>query len=552
MNSESSYKFALPPVWLRFLIIILLILGIFFRLVNLDRKVYWLDESHTSLRIFGYTEPEFIKDVFANQVVTSTDLVKYQSPSPEKGWSDTVRVVGGNTEHAPLYYLSLRVWAQVFGSSVAGIRSFSAAISFLAFPAIYWLCLELFQSSLAGWISIALLTISPFHILYAQEARPYSLLTVAILFSSAALLRGIRVKTKASWILYGIALTLGLYTHWFFAVVAVSHALYVAVIEKCRPNKTVIAYVLASIAGLIAFSPWIINAMTAPPPLKEQMGWVFQKLPLFTLVKSWELSVSRAFFDLDRGWCLPPGNTNCRYLLSYDEAPIYFLIIPIILLVGYSIYFLYRQTSPRVWLFITILIGVMALALIVPDLIKGGQRSTVTRYLIPCLLGIQLTVAYCLAAKISYISVKLWQQKLWQIAMVVLISLGVLSSAVSSQADGWWSKGGNYHVAPIAEILNQANKPLVFYSVPSDVLWGKGGSVGRVMPLIRMFAPKVGILFVVQPKVPEKIPDGFDELFVYRPHEELKQWLEQDQNYKLEAVALQQKGETPRIWKLIP
>ena len=39
----------------------------------------------------------------------------------------------------------------------------------------YWLCLELFESSVTAWLAVAIIAISPFQIVYAQEARPYSL-----------------------------------------------------------------------------------------------------------------------------------------------------------------------------------------------------------------------------------------------------------------------------------------------------------------------------------------------------------------------------------------
>ena len=41
--------------------IVILVLGIFFRFANLEKKVYWIDEGYTSLRISGYTESEFIQ-----------------------------------------------------------------------------------------------------------------------------------------------------------------------------------------------------------------------------------------------------------------------------------------------------------------------------------------------------------------------------------------------------------------------------------------------------------------------------------------------------------
>ena len=43
---------------------IFLVVGVFFRFANLDAKVYWHDETYTSLRISGYTVNETIKLCF--------------------------------------------------------------------------------------------------------------------------------------------------------------------------------------------------------------------------------------------------------------------------------------------------------------------------------------------------------------------------------------------------------------------------------------------------------------------------------------------------------
>ena len=40
MISKLMHKRALPSTWLQFLILILLVLGVFFRFVNLDRKAF--------------------------------------------------------------------------------------------------------------------------------------------------------------------------------------------------------------------------------------------------------------------------------------------------------------------------------------------------------------------------------------------------------------------------------------------------------------------------------------------------------------------------------
>jgi len=195
MTSKLTSNSSLPPTWLRFLIVVLLVLGIFFRFFNLDKKVYWLDETYTSLRISGYTTSDLsqhITQVFDGHVFGvenfKNDLQEYQYINSKNGLIDTIKSLAvEDPQHSPLYYIMARYWVQWLGNSVAAIRSLSALISLLVFPCIYWLCLELFGASLVGWIAVVLIAVSPFHVLYAQEAREYSLWTVTILLSSASL-----------------------------------------------------------------------------------------------------------------------------------------------------------------------------------------------------------------------------------------------------------------------------------------------------------------------------------------------------------------------------
>jgi uncharacterized membrane protein len=83
----------------------------------------------------------------------------------------------------------------------------------LALPCMYWLCLELFESSVTAWLVVAIIAISPFQIVYAQEARPYSLFVMLILLSSAVLLRGRRLTTNSSWAIYAVTLVVEFYSN---------------------------------------------------------------------------------------------------------------------------------------------------------------------------------------------------------------------------------------------------------------------------------------------------------------------------------------------------
>jgi len=77
-------RLSTQTAWFRFLIVILLVLGVFFRFANLDLKVYWHDEVYTSFRIAGYTRKELVPQVFNGKVMNPEDLQKYQRPRPEK------------------------------------------------------------------------------------------------------------------------------------------------------------------------------------------------------------------------------------------------------------------------------------------------------------------------------------------------------------------------------------------------------------------------------------------------------------------------------------
>ena len=215
--------------WLRILLVTLLVLGVFFRLVNLDRKVYWYDEGFTSLRVGGYTIPEVVQQSFKGQVISVADLRdRYLSPNSGRGFFGTIKSLAvEDPQHPPLYYLLTHLWMQWFGNSVAAIRSLPALISLLVFPCAYWLCIELFKSSLTGWIAMAIIAVSPFHVLFAQEAREYSLWTVTILLTSATLLRAMRLKTVYSWGIYALSLAISLYTFLFSIFIGIGHGIYV-------------------------------------------------------------------------------------------------------------------------------------------------------------------------------------------------------------------------------------------------------------------------------------------------------------------------------------
>lgn len=516
--------------WLRFLGIAILVIGVCFRFANLDSKVYWHDEAYTSLRIAGSTNAEVRNEIYGRGVIRPEDLQKYQEPNDKKSLLGTINgLAKEEPQLPPLYFVMVRFWVQCFGDSVAVMRSFSAIISLLAFPCIYFLCSELFKSPSVGWLAISLLAVSPFHLLYAQEARPYSLWTVTILLSSWTLLRAIRTKTKLSWVIYAGTLTVGLYGYLFSVLVAIAHGVYIFFTEGFRWSKTAIAYVISFLAAIVAFSPWVLFVASG---LRQIQGGVSKPtsegMSALKLIKDLLENSSKIFIDF-----MP------RQLQPDDSPDVLLLFLPIILslvgLLAYSVYFVVRHTEKRVWLFIVTLGGVPLLSLILPDLILQQAQSSASRYLIPFYLAGELSVAYQLATNFTSI----WRQRLLRLVTIGVIAGGVLSCAIISPAEFWWNKHGEYYTPQIAQRINQSSHPLVV----------TGSNPGRVFALSYLLDDQVRLMLLNKGNPPNHIDaNQFSDVFFFTPSQELRQRLTQELGYKLKPLINEWDGRS--LWRL--
>ncbi|QSJ19157.1 glycosyltransferase family 39 protein [Nostoc sp. UHCC 0702] len=504
---------------IKILLVIILIIGIFFRFIYLDKKIYWDDEVFTSLRVSGYTSEEFEKQLYTH-IVSFKDIQSYQFPNPERTTFDTIK--GLATEEPqlpPLYFLLTRFWVQLFGNSVLVTRSLSAVFNILTIAVIYWLCRELFESPLVGWMAMALIALSPFHLLYAQAARQYSLWGLITVLSSVVFLRARRINNKFSWVLYSITVALGLYTLPLFFLVTFGHGIYMIAIEKFQFNKTVKNYLLSFAVGTLAFFPWMILIILSADKARQTTNWIKYsfKYGIPELVFSWLNHIARLFLDL-------ANKFNFTYT---NPFPYIIPVIAFVALTFYAVYYLCRHTAKETWLFILSLIVTSVLPLILLDLILGGRRSGITRYLIPSYIGLQISVAYLLATQVTSHWIQLWQQKLWRLLIVVLFSLGIASYTVISPAQVWWNNGPSKigQIPAIIPVVNQTEQPLII----SDAKWSD------LVPLSYSLKPNVKFQLVRQQELPN-IPQGFSDYFLYKPSQDLREGLEKRVGYQIKPV----------------
>lgn len=521
-----------PPTWLKFLVISLIGLGIFFRFTHLGQKVYWYDETATSLAISGHSLAEVKQEFFSNLdnnegVIPVITLDKYQRINLDRTVADTVRyLITSDPQHPPLYYVMVRLWAQFFGDLPAGVRSLSAVISLLVFPSVYWLCLELFESSLVGWVAIAVMGVSPLQVFFAQDAREYGLWMVTILVSSAALLRAMRRESYLSWAVYAVALALGLYTHLLTVMVAIAHGIYILIRQRFHFNQSLRNYLLSSIAACLMFLPWLIVLITQVHTATNLLSWItFKTDSPFDLIGIWLSRISRIFFDFN----LASDDAWVNNLTS--ESPLLYSIFTIIFssfLITYIIIFLTKYLSNNTSLFIALVGGFPGLTLLFYDLAFGGIRSIHFRYQIPLYLSIQIAVVYILAFHLFL--AKSWQKNFWQFILVGLLISGLVSDVRFFQSETWWPQIGGKNLLAMSKRINKFNNNILLVSNKNDY------NLGVILTLSHSLEPKISLLPIQNNQLAIMPQDYKSIFFVDDLENSLAHQLQQDKTNSLKLV----------------
>lgn len=146
-------------------------------------------------------------------------------------------VLGAFHEHPPFYYLSLWSWTQAAGDGEFALRFWSVLPGVMSVPLIFvWLRRWVGRS--AGLIAALLLTFSPFHIYYSQDARMYPLVGMLALLSLIFLDRILRDGRLRWWAAWGIVTLIGLSTHYFMGLVNAAETVFLIV--TWRSNRRVL------------------------------------------------------------------------------------------------------------------------------------------------------------------------------------------------------------------------------------------------------------------------------------------------------------------------
>jgi len=238
-----------------------LLLAFFLRLINLNQSL-WLDEA------FQYKSTYFF---------SLKDLLTVYLP---------------NDFNPPLSYLINFFFNRAFGWSEVALRLPSVIFGVLTVWLVYKLGRLLFNKQKPAIFASLLLATAPLHLYYSQEARMYSLVTLAVTGSIWALISFLKTNRHLLWYIFFSILVI--YSHYLAWFIFPAH-LAITFLLKRSQLKTLI---LSQLLSFLAFLPW---------------------LPIFLQ----QLQTGLAASSASQEWSQVVGGLNLKQLLL---IPIKFLI----------------------------------------------------------------------------------------------------------------------------------------------------------------------------------------------------------------------------------
>jgi len=397
------------------LCVAIIVAGLVLRFWSIDSKPIWCDEASTLVSI---KEGDGVG--IPSQMTTAgqaAHLVKISQPLNVPVFFQRLKFQ--RSPNTPLYFFVSRLWAQCFGNTVQSARRLSALISLAQLPCVFWLAIELFGCLSVACICSALCAISPLHLIYAQEARPYSLWTVTVLLGALLLLRAWRKNSVGSWWLYAISQVIAYYTHPASVILTATHGAAILVGGRNR----LVPFLLAATTAMLACLPWVLGADPARDNMRAFHTWSSTPTVFLDLLKGWISAIAVTFFDYN------------------DKSKSWWTIATqsIAAAVGvFSIWYTCRRARAPAPYLLPILFPGYFLAVAALDFTLGGFKSTVPRYMIPLALGVQIAVAFLLARQFASAS-KVRRILSFTLAGCLVFS-GLSSCLLFSKSKLWWQK----------------------------------------------------------------------------------------------------------------
>lgn len=200
----------------------IILLGACMRLYNLGYTSLWYDEANTLIFTNFVYHPSYLINIDKNTDPALFIVFTWI-------WKNFV-----------LFFFPFKTGSITYDFAV---RLLPCLFSIACIPTVYYACKSILKlgkapsekvydpsEGTAPLIAAALITISPFHLFYAQELRNYSLFTLLGALVLWALVNALQKDTHTTWAVLGLLLALSFWNHffsfWLFVVVDIFILLY--------------------------------------------------------------------------------------------------------------------------------------------------------------------------------------------------------------------------------------------------------------------------------------------------------------------------------------
>lgn len=392
---------------MRWLLLAAVLAGVVLRCEGLGRRPLWYDEAATLLHLSGRSESE-LRVWYDGRSVRRTEVLG----RPSSVAAVVAAAQRDEPQSGPGYFAAAAVWQRLVGATPPAVRALSALASVLAIGAVYRVAHRLFGSTEAAGTVAALAALSPLHLRYAAEARPYALWSLTLLLWVLATLRAHERSSVFAWSAAGCALVAALAVH---------------------PLTLLVVPAVAALGGGrrfwassgMAVSTWTVASLAAwsqGTRMAETTAWVGESTTFVARVRA-GLGIVTSLF-------VRPGGEGG---LLGPEIPVPVATV-VWLLLGLTAIVLVvaglselAPTLSRGRAFVRRLALVPWGALALLDLAWGGRRSAVARYLVPSWLGAELAVGGWIASARPRRSV-----------LVALLALGAVTAIRTHSVAFWW------------------------------------------------------------------------------------------------------------------
>ena len=239
--------------------------------------------------------------------------------------------------HVPLYHVLIHGLQIVFDNSIFVSRMFSLVFYLISVPVFYGLGTYLYNRKTA-FFATTLYGISPFLVWFSSEIRMYTMLILITMLVHFFFMRLMREPRPLTWWAYALCCLVGIYTHYFFFLVLMSHFIFFfTTVRKNFTQGQLLPFLSIILLVIASFLPWLLKVFSGSgvddakpvldPPTSIDVFNVFSNFffgfqvdAINSIILScWPLLLVLLFLGLNRKHS---PNVETRFLIAVTAVPL--------------------------------------------------------------------------------------------------------------------------------------------------------------------------------------------------------------------------------------